>query len=462
MSDYQLIVIGAGPGGYTAALQAAKRGLRTAVVERREVGGTCLNRGCIPTKTLLHASQVYFDAKHSAPIGVHVGEISVDLGEMFAYKRKVSAQLREGIETLLAKAKVDVLAGTAVISAPGTVVVTGMDGESTTYTADHILAATGSVPLCPPIPGLDLPDVLTSDQLLEGTDALYDSIVIMGGGVIGVEFATFYNNLGCQVTLVEGASRLLPTMDKELGQNLGQLLKKRGVEVLTSAMVQRVEQGENGLVVTVEQKGKEKQVAGQVVLCAIGRVPAWEGLFAPELMPEQVGKRLKVDETYQTSIPTVYAIGDLSAEIPLAHVASAQAVACVNLLCGEDAQTDLNVVPSCIYSSPEIAVVGLTEAEAKEQGIDAVTGKCIMFRNARTMIEDPGRCFMKLVADKESHEILGAQLMCQHASDMISQISEAMVNHLTAEQMLRTMRPHPSFEEAMLEALEALTAKLQS
>ena len=462
MSDYQLIVIGAGPGGYTAALQAAKRGLRTAIVERREVGGTCLNRGCIPTKTLLHASQVYFDAKHSAPIGVHVGEISVDLGEMFAYKRKVSAQLREGIETLLAKAKVDVLAGTAVISAPGTVVVTGTDGESTTYTADHILAATGSVPLCPPIPGLDLPGVLTSDQLLEGTDALYDSIVIMGGGVIGVEFATFYNNLGCQVTLVEGASRLLPTLDKELGQNLGQLLKKRGVEVLTSAMVQRVEQGENGLVVTVEQKGKEKQVAGQVVLCAIGRVPAWEGLFAPELTPEQVGKRLKVDETYQTSIPTVYAIGDLSAEIPLAHVASAQAVACVNLLCGEDAQTDLNVVPSCIYSSPEIAVVGLTEAETKEQGIDAVTGKCIMFRNARTMIEDPGRCFMKLVADKESHEILGAQLMCQHASDMISQISEAMVNHLTAEQMLRTMRPHPSFEEAMLEALEALTAKLQS
>ncbi len=462
MSDYQLIVIGAGPGGYTAALQAAKRGLRTAVVERREVGGTCLNRGCIPTKTLLHASQVYFDAKHSAPIGVHVGEISVDLGEMFAYKRKVSAQLREGIETLLAKAKVDVLAGTAVISAPGTVVVTGTDGESTTYTADHILAATGSVPLCPPIPGLDLPGVLTSDQLLEGTDELYDSIVIMGGGVIGVEFATFYNNLGCQVTLVEGASRLLPTMDKELGQNLGQLLKKRGVEVLTSAMVQRVEQGENGLVVTVEQKGKEKQVAGQVVLCAIGRVPAWEGLFAPELTPEQVGKRLKVDETYQTSIPTVYAIGDLSAEIPLAHVASAQAVACVNLLCGEDVQTDLNVVPSCIYSSPEIAVVGLTEAEAKEQGIAAVTGKCIMFRNARTMIEDPGRCFMKLVADKESHEILGAQLMCQHASDMISQISEAMVNHLTAEQMLRTMRPHPSFEEAMVEALEALTAKLQS
>ena len=460
MSDYQLIVIGAGPGGYTAALQAAKRGLRTAVVERREVGGTCLNRGCIPTKTLLHASQVYFDAKHSAPIGVHVGEISVDLGEMFAYKRKVSAQLREGIETLLAKAEVDVLAGTAVISAPGTVVVTGTDGESTTYTADHILAATGSVPLCPPIPGLDLPDVLTSDQLLEGTDALYDSIVIMGGGVIGVEFATFYNNLGCQVTLVEGASRLLPTMDRELGQNLGQILKKQGVEVLTSAMVRRVEQTPEGLTVHVDQKGKEKAVSGEKVLCAIGRRPCWDGLFAPELVPETRGRSLLVDEDFRTSIPGVYAIGDVSAVIQLAHVAAAQGIACVNRMCGRQAATDLNVVPSCIYSSPEIAVVGLTEAEAKEQGINAVSGKCTMFGNARTVIEDPGRCFMKLVADRDTGRLIGAQLMCQHASDIISQLSAALVNGLTVGQLLSVMRPHPSFEEAMTEALERLAEKL--
>lgn len=455
MADYQLIVIGAGPGGYTAALRAAKLGLHTAVIEDRECGGTCLNRGCVPTKALLHASQVWSDAHHCA--GVCADGVSLDLPALYRHKDEISQTLSSGIEGLFRSAKVTLLRGRARITAPGCVEITGQDAG--TVTADHILIATGSVPARPPIPGLEL--AMTSDELLKGTDRLYRSIVIMGGGVIGAEFATFYNNLGCQVTLVEGASRLLPTMDKELGQNLGQLLKKRGVEVLTSAMVQRVEQGENGLVVTVEQKGKEKQVAGQVVLCAIGRVPDWAGLFAPELTPEQEGKRLKVDETYQTSIPTVYAIGDLSAEIPLAHVASAQAVACVNLLCGENAQTDLSVVPSCIYSSPEIAVVGLTEAEAKEQGIAAVAGKCIMFSNARTMIEDPGRCFMKIVADKASHEILGAQFMCQHASDMISQISEAMVNHLTAEQMLRTMRPHPSFEEAMMEALEALAAKLE-
>lgn len=460
MSDYQLIVIGAGPGGYTAALQAAKLGLRAAIVERREIGGTCLNRGCIPTKTLLHASQVYSDAKSGAPMGVHTGDISVNLGELFAYKRSVSDRLREEVAALLHKAKVDILEGIGVITAPGVVTVTDSAGQTTAYTAEHILAATGSVPMRPPIPGLELPGVLTSDELLEGTDKLYDSIVIIGGGVIGVEFATFYQNLGCQVMLLEGESRLLPTMDKELGQNLGQLLKKRGVEVLTSAMVQRVEQGEQGLVVTVAQKGKEKQVSGEVVLCAIGRVPHWDGLFAPELCPERDGKRLKVNDQFQTSVPTVYAIGDLAAEIPLAHVASAQGIACVNQICGETSATDLSAVPSCIYSSPEIAVVGLTEAEAKEQGIAAVAGKCVMFSNARTLIEDPGRCFMKIVADKESHQILGAQLMCQHASDMISQISQAMVNHLTVEQLLRVMRPHPSFEEAMTEALEALAAKL--
>ena len=403
MSDYQLIVIGAGPGGYTAALQAAKRGLHTAVVERREVGGTCLNRGCIPTKTLLHASQVYRDAVDGAPAGVHAGDITFDLAEMFAYKRGVSEKLRGGIHALLKGARVD---------------------------------------------------------LLEGSDTLYESLVIMGGGVIGVEFATFYANLGCRVTLIEGMDRLLPTMDRELGQNLGQILKKQGVEVLTSAMVQSVEQTPGGLTVHIDQKGKEKAVSGEKVLCAIGRRPCWDGLFAPDLTPETRGRSLRVDEDFQTSIPGVYAIGDVSAVIQLAHVAAAQGIACVDRLCGAASATDLNVVPSCIYSSPEIAVVGLTEAEAKEQGINAVSGKCTMFGNARTVIEDPGRCFMKLVADRDTGRLIGAQLMCQHASDIISQLSAALVNGLTVRQLLAVMRPHPSFEEAMTEALERLAEKL--
>ena len=460
MSDYQLIVIGAGPGGYTAALRAAKLGLHTAIVERREVGGTCLNRGCIPTKTLLHASQVYSDAAEGARMGVHAGNISYDMGEIFAYKRSVSDKLRQGIHALLKGAKVDVVEGTAQITAPGEVTVTAPDGAAVQYTAERILAATGSVNVRPPIPGLEFPGVMTSDELLEGTDKPYESLVIIGGGVIGVEFATFYSNLGCRVTLVEGMANLLPMMDRELGQNLAQILKKKGVEVLTSAMVQSLEPAEGGLCVHLRQKDKDVAVTGEKVLCAIGRRAYFDGLFAPGMMPALNGKRLLVDENYQTSIPGVYAIGDASSAVQLAHVAAAQGTDCVERMCGSKGTTDLRVIPSCIYSAPEIAVVGLTEAEAKEQGIPAVSGKCTLFSNARTIIEDPGRCFMKLVGRTDTREVIGAQLMCQHASDMISQISTAMVNHLTAEQLLSVMRPHPSFEEAMAEAVENLISKL--
>ena len=458
--DYQLIVIGAGPGGYTAALRAAALGLHTAVVECREVGGTCLNRGCIPTKTLLHASQIYRDAVDGASMGVHAANAAFDMGEIFAYKRGVSEKLRNGIHGLLKSAKVDLIEGVGRIAAPGQVDVTAADGTVNRYTAERILIATGSVNVRPPIPGLDLPGVMTSDELLEGCDRLYDSLVIIGGGVIGVEFATFYRNLGCAVTLVEGMDRLLPNMDRELGQNLQQIMKKQGVDVLTGAMVQSLEETEIGLAVHVLQKGAEKTVTGEKVLCAIGRRAYWDGVFAEGMDPETRGKSLKVDENFQTSIPGVYAIGDASSPVQLAHVAAAQGTACVERMCGVQDHVDLNVIPSCIYSTPEIAVVGITEAEAKERGIPAVVGKCTMFGNARTVIEDPGRCFMKIVAHAETHEILGASLMCQHASDMISQISAAMVNHQTAEELRRVMRPHPSFEEAMTEALDALASKL--
>ena len=458
--EYQLIVIGAGPGGYTAALRAAALGLHTAVVECREVGGTCLNRGCIPTKTLLHASQVYRDAVDGAAMGVHAAGATFNMEEIFAFKRSVSEKLRGGIHSLLKSAKVDLIEGVGRIAAPGEVDVTAADGGVTRYTAERILIATGSVNVRPPIPGLELPGVMTSDELLEGSDRLYDSLVIIGGGVIGVEFATFYRNLGCAVTLVEGMDRLLPNMEREVGQNLQQILKKQGVEVLTNAMVQSLEQTESGLAVHVLQKGTEKTVTGEEVLCAIGRRAYWDGVFAEGMTPACRGKSLLVDENYQTSIPGVYAIGDASSVVQLAHVAAAQGTACVERMCGVADHVDLNVIPSCIYSTPEIAVVGVTEAEAKEQGIPAVAGKCTMFGNARTVIEDPGRCFMKLVAHAETHEILGAALLCPHASDMISQISAAMVNQQTVEDLRRVMRPHPSFEEAMTEALDNLAAKL--
>ena len=458
MAHYELIVIGAGPGGYEAALHAAKLGKKVAVVEKREAGGTCLNRGCIPTKTLLHSSQIFHDAKHGAHAGIHTDDICADMTEIFAYKREISQKLSSGIESLFKTAKIDFLRGTALITAPGAVRVTDAEGGANDYTCDDILIATGSVPSRPPIPGLEF--AMTSDELLEGCDHLYRSIVIIGGGVIGVEFATFYSDLGCSVTLLEGMDRLLPNMDRELGQNLALILKKQGVQVCTRSMVDRLEQTPEGIAVHYTAKETPGCAVGEAVLCAIGRRAFRDGLFAQGLTPETNGHGLWVDEHYQTSIPGVYAIGDVSSPVQLAHVAAAQGAACVEHMAGLSAGVCMDAVPSCIYCRPEIAAVGLTEAEAKERGIPVKTGKCVMGGNARTVIADPGRCFMKVTAHAETGAILGAQLMCPNASDIIGQLGQAIANGMTPGQLLAAMRPHPTYEEALSEALESLAGKL--
>ena len=458
MAHYELIVIGAGPGGYEAALHAAKLGKKVAVVEKREAGGTCLNRGCIPTKTLLHSSQIFHDAKHGAHAGIHTDDIRADMTEIFAYKREISQKLSSGIESLFKTAKIDFLRGTALITAPGAVRVTDAEGGANDYTCDDILIATGSVPSRPPISGLEF--AMTSDELLEGCDHLYRSIVIIGGGVIGVEFATFYSDLGCSVTLLEGMDRLLPNMDRELGQNLALILKKQGVQVCTRSMVDRLEQTPESIAVHYTAKETPGCAVGEAVLCAIGRRAFRDGLFAEGLTPETNGHGLWVDEHYQTSIPGVYAIGDVSSPVQLAHVAAAQGAACVEHMAGLSAGVCMDAVPSCIYCRPEIAAVGLTEAEAKERGIPVKTGKCVMGGNARTVIADPGRCFMKVTAHAETGAILGAQLMCPNASDIIGQLGQAIANGMTPGQLLAAMRPHPTYEEALSEALESLAGKL--
>ncbi len=459
MSDYQLLIIGAGPGGYVAALHAAKRGLKTAVIENREVGGTCLNRGCIPTKTLLHSSEIVAGINGGEKFGVGAERVHFDMSAIFARKREVSAKLSGGIEGMFRAAKVDLLRGTGTVTGSGTVKFVGEEGEKV-ITAERILLATGSVPARPPIPGLDLPGVLTSDELLEGCDHLYDSLVIIGGGVIGVEFATFYADLGCKVTIIEGLDRLLPNMDRELGQNLSMILKKHGVDVYTNSLVANVEQDGDALKVNFTNKDKALSVSGEAVLCAIGRRPYTEGLFADGVGVEMNGRSIRVDENYETSLPGVYAIGDVSSKIQLAHVASAQGTDCVERMVGGKGMTDLSAVPSCIYCVPEIACVGITADEAKAAGREVVSGKYVMFSNGKTVIRDGDRAFMKVVADKATHVIVGAQFMCEHATDMISEMATAIVNGLTVEQMLKVLRPHPTFEEGVHDALEDVLAKL--
>lgn len=459
MSDYQLLIIGAGPGGYVAALHAARRGLKTAVIENREVGGTCLNRGCIPTKTLLHSSEIIAGINGGEKFGVGAERVHFDMSAIFARKREVSAKLSGGIEGMFRAAKVDLLRGTGTVTGSGTVKFVGEEGEKV-ITAERILLATGSVPARPPIPGLDLPGVLTSDELLEGCDHLYDSLVIIGGGVIGVEFATFYADLGCKVTIIEGLDRLLPNMDRELGQNLSMILKKHGVDVYTNSLVANVEKDGDALKVNFTNKDKALSVSGEAVLCAIGRRPYTEGLFADGVSVEMNGRSIRVDENYETSLPGVYAIGDVSSKIQLAHVASAQGTDCVERMVGGKGMTDLSAVPSCIYCVPEIACVGITADEAKAAGREVVSGKYVMFSNGKTVIRDGDRAFMKVVADKATHVIVGAQFMCEHATDMISEMATAIVNGLTVEQMLKVLRPHPTFEEGVHDALEDVLAKL--
>ena len=457
--DYQLVVIGGGPGGYTAAIRAAQLGLKTALVERRQVGGTCLNRGCIPTKTLLHTAALCREAASFAAAGIQGGLLTCDREKLYARKEQVVEQLRSGVEQLLKANGVALLEGNGSILAPHRVLIKSGE-EEREITGENILIATGSRPAVPPIPGADLPGVLTSDSLLEAPPQGMESLVIIGGGVIGVEFATVFHSLGCRVTILEAAERLLPGMDREISQNLSMILKKRGVEIHTSAMVRELLPREGGgLSCRYEEKGGEHTAEGDYVLISTGRRAETDGLLAPGVELAVDRGRIVVDDCFAASLEGVWAIGDVTGGIQLAHNASAQGIAVAERLAGHAPSVDLSVVPSCVYTDPEIASVGLTAEEAAAKGIRAVTGKFIMSANGKSLIEGLDRGFIKIVMEEESHVILGAQLMCGRATDLVAELAAAVVNRLTREQLSAVIHPHPTFCEGVGEALEALVGQ---
>ena len=451
---YDVMVIGAGPGGYVAAIRAAKLGLHVAVVEEDRAGGTCLNRGCIPAKAMIHAAETYRSAREADQFGVETGRVSFDYGKILAYKEETTDALVQGVEQLLAGNGVDRLAGKGTLLAGKKVRVITEEKEEV-YAADHIILAAGSKPLLLPIPGMDLPGVLTSDGLFRLQECP-ESLAIIGGGVISVEFATAFAGLGTKVTILEALPRLVPNLDKEISQNLKMILKKRGVDIHTSASVQEVAEEDGRYVLRFTEKEKEQEVSARYVLCAVGRVPNTEGLFAEDALPDMERGRVLVDEKFETSIPGVYAIGDLIFGMQLAHTASAQGTVVAEHLAGRSASVDLSVVPSCVYTDPEIASVGLTEEAAKEQGIPVRVGKFIMSANGKSLISREERGFVKILAAEESGVILGAQMMCARATDMIGELATAVANGLTAKQLLRGMRAHPTYNEGVGEALEEL------
>lgn len=443
-----------------SAIKAAQLGLHVALIERRDVGGTCLNRGCIPTKALIHTSHLFREMTTCEKLGITASAVSYDIQKVYARKDDVVTGMRDGIELLLNsyKGKIELIRGRAVINAPDTVMVDN-DSGSVALKTKNILIATGSVPVRPPIPGLTLPGVITSDEILEQSGTAYKKLVIIGGGVIGVEFATIFNSFGCEVTIIEAMDRILPTMDKEISQNLSMILKRRGVNINTASTVEQIDRQENGLTCYFSKKGEVQKVEAEAVLVAIGRKANIEGLFADGISV-QYERGIVVDEHFQTSVPGIYAIGDIiHGGIQLAHVASAQGINAVMRMAGLAPEIDLTVVPACIYTDPEIASVGLTADQAKSQGIDVKTGKYNMTALGRSVIESQERSFVKLIFDAETEVLLGAQLMCARATDLIGELSTAIVNRLTIKQLGTVIRPHPSFTEGIAEAVEDVEGK---
>lgn len=454
MTGFDLIVLGAGPGGYTAAIKAAKLGMSVAIIEKDSAGGTCLNRGCVPTKALLHSAHIYREAANSGYCGISVQNVGFDYRAMLAHKDDTVAALRSGVEKLLDANGVLRIAGSGRVTSPHTVSVGGDE-----YRAENIIIATGGEPYVPPISGCGLDGVVTSDELLR-EPRLYDRIAIIGGGVIGMEFAGLYNALGREVTVIEAQPRILPLMDREISQNLSLIMKKRGVSVFTGAAVKEIKQNGAGLEVCFATAKGEESVCANGVLVAVGRKSV-----AGSVADDSVGLRLErgcipVDEAFRTNIPSIRAIGDVVAGgVQLAHAASAQGENAVCSILGLPFERNLAAIPSCVYTDPEIACVGITEAEAKERGMAVRTGKYLMSGNARSMIGQSERGFVKLVADAENDELVGAQLMCERASDMIGELALAIANRLTAGDIVSAVHPHPTFSEGVCEAAGELLGK---
>ena len=451
MSDnYQLMVLGAGPGGYVAAIKAAQLGLHTALVEKDLVGGTCLNRGCIPTKTILHSTELLRELREAEKLGIHADNLAFDFNVLHQRKNEVVSQLRSGIEQLVKANQIDLIRGNATILAANKVRVGTLE-----YTTEHILIATGSEPSLPPIPGLNLPNVVTSDDLLGNPKAFYQRLVIIGGGVIGVEFAGIFAALDCQVSIIEAMDRILPQIDREVSQNLTMIYKKRGIAINTGCRVEKIEQGENGLICRFSKQDQSFDLEADGVLVAIGRKANTAGLLTAGLDLNLQHGQIPVNDHFETCIPGIYAIGDVVyGSIQLAHLASAQGINAASAIAGLPMPVDSQTVPSCIYTRPEIATVGINADTAKTMGLAVKVGKYSMLGNGKSIIAQADRGFIRIVSDAETGVILGAQLMCERATDMISEFTTAVTNRLTVEQMIRVVRPHPTFNEAASEALE--------
>ena len=448
----QICVLGGGPAGYAAAVRAAQLGATVALVEKDELGGTCLNRGCIPTKALLHAAGVYRALTHMDESGLPPAEISAPAGleGILARKDETVRTLRAGLEQLMKKNGVTVVRGAGTARSPHLVEV-GVGAEGCAVRCEKLIVAAGSEPLRPPIPGMELAGVLTSDEALVDP-RLPQSVVIVGGGVIGLEFASFYRSLGCTVTVIELLDRLLPTQDTEVSAAVLRMLKKQGMKFHLGTKVLRFEQAGEKLRTVAEKDGTTSVVESGIVLVAVGRrLCGGSAALAPLGLETERGS-VCVDARMRTSAEDVYAAGDVTGGPLLAHLAFAQArIAAENAAGGSLTAGDL-LVPACIYTSPEIASVGLSEQAAKEAGKDPLTGRFDLRANGRSLTLGNRDGFVKVVADRRTHKLLGACIVAPEASEMISELTLAIRLGATADVLADLIHPHPTLSEAIGEA----------
>ncbi len=442
---FDVAVVGGGPGGYEAAIRCAQYGKRTALIEARELGGTCLNRGCIPTKALLHGAEVYETAKTSETYGIATGEVTCDYARLVEYKDGLVSRLRKGVAGLEKAHGVTVIKGFGVLTDAHTIQV----GDQSIQ-AEFIILATGSAPSRPPIPGADSEKVLTSDELLE-MKTCPESLVIIGGGVIGLEFASLYATLGKKVVVLEMLPSILNGMDAELAGLLTKLLEKKGVVFVTNAKVTRILDG-GQIGVEYEKDGTTETALGNICLMSIGRRPQTVDIGCETVGISMTRGFVDVDGHLRTSVPNIYAIGDITGKMQLAHVATAQGMVAAANCSGRDAVMRYNIIPACVYTFPEIASVGLTRAEAEKNGRQVKCGSFNVATNGKAMILGTRAGMARLVTDALTGEILGAQIMAPRATDMIAEVAAVMRSEGTIEELADTIHPHPTICEVILEA----------
>lgn len=454
---FDLIVIGSGPGGYVAAIRASQLGMNTAVVEKAELGGVCLNWGCIPTKALLKSAQTLHYAQNSSDYGFQInGEITPSVEAIVERSRGVAAGMSRGIEYLFKKNKITVINGTARISEKGRVEITSAQGEVTVAEAKNIIVATGARAASLPFAPIDGEKIISYRQAMV-PESLPKSLAVIGSGAIGSEFAYFYRSLGVEVYLIEYMANIVPLEDDDVSAQLSRSFRKMGIKVMTSAQVKGVDISGDLCRITVETKKGEEVIEAEKVLSAVGVRANIENIGLEEVGIEIEKGKIKVNDMYATNVEGIYAIGDVIATPALAHIASAEAICCVEAIAGLNPKAlDYGNFPACTYTSPEIASVGITERAAKESGIDYKVGKFPFTASGKASAAGERDGFVKLIADAKTDKILGAHLVGYNVTEMLSGIVVARNLGATAKDFIHSIHPHPTMSEAIMEAAAAI------